>query len=305
MKVYIVRLRLWAAVLALLLGIGTLYLSVRAVPAMAEVLENSDFEIPRILSKEKTVEMVVLMYHSINEKPDKSGDFVITPQALRQDLEYIRDQGFHTITMAQLIDFVHNNAPLPEKPIMLTFDDGYYNNYLHAFPLLRELEQKAVISIIGCETDRYSQLEDNNQNYSHLTWEQIIEMQQSGLVEFQNHSYSLHKLSEQRMGSMKGKGETTDQYQQLLREDVEKLQERYTEMTGWTPTTFTYPFGRISKESYTVITQLGFAASLDVQARPLRATPGDERCLYRIPRYNRTSSTSAQQILEKANKKRK
>lgn len=299
MKIVTLRLRLGTALLTMALLAGLLFTGAMALPALTQ-LGGSDFEIPRALDRSQSVELVVLMYHSVNSKEGRAGDFVITPAALRQDLEYLKQQGYTGITVSELIAFVHEGAPLPPKPIMLTFDDGYYNNYLHAFPLLKEYGQKAVISIIGAETDKYSQLEENNQNYSHLTWEQIKEMQQSGLVEFQNHSYNLHKLSDVRKGCMKSGCETTQQYQQMLEEDIDHLQQRYTEMTGWTPNAFTYPFGRISKESYPVITQLGFAASLDVQARKLIATPGDERCLYRIPRFNRTNETSAQRILEKA-----
>ena len=71
---------------------------------------------------------------------------------------------------------MEQGTPLPEKPVMITFDDGYYNNYLNAFPLLQEFQMKAVISIIVSETDKYSELDENRENYSHLTWPQIQEM---------------------------------------------------------------------------------------------------------------------------------
>lgn len=248
----------------------------------------------------KPVDMVVLMYHSVNSKASRAGDYVITPAALRRDLEYLQKEGYTTIVMSDLIAFVHEGTPLPEKPVMITFDDGYYNNYLHAFPLLREFGAKAVISIIGVETDRYSAKEENNQNYSHLTWEQIKEMQASGLVEFQNHGYNMHKQSAKRLGSTRMEGESAEDYHKALGEDMAKLQARYTEMTGWTPNTYTYPFGRISNDSYSVVTGMGFAASLDVQSRLYTVLPGEERCLFRIPRYNRTCDTSAEAIMKKA-----
>lgn len=280
---------------------------VLAVTTMSLALATATDSLPAeaMLPAGEPVSMAVLMYHSVNSNANRSGDYVITPDALRRDFDYIRSEGYNTITMSELIDFVHNGSLLPPKPIMLTFDDGYYNNYLHLFPMLREYNFKAVISIIGIETDRYSELDENNQNYSHLTWEQIKEMQQSGLVEFQNHGYNMHKSTGSRIGATRGECEPTEDYQRALEEDILKLQQRYTEMTGWTPNTYTYPFGRISKESYPVITRLGFDASLDVQARLLVAEPGNERCLYRIPRFNRTCSTSAQKILTKAFEKSK
>ena len=251
-------------------------------------------------TEEKAVEMVVLMYHSVNSNSAKAGDYVITPDALRKDLEFLRQEGYETVTVSQLVSYVRGQGELPEKPVMLTFDDGYYNNYLNVFPLLQEYQAKAVISIIGKETDRYSQLDENKENYSHLTWPQITEMEASGLVEFQNHSYSLHTLDGSRLGSTKKQGESTEAYRQVLREDLGQLQQRFLEMTGHAPIAFAYPFGRISEDSYAVVLELGFSASLDAQGKVYRVIQGEESCLYRIPRYNRPWGVTAEQIITKA-----
>lgn len=248
----------------------------------------------------KPIDLPVLMYHSINSKESKAGEYVITPAALREDLEWLTKNGYHTVVVRDLIDYVEQGVPLPEKPVMLTFDDGYYNNYLNAFPLLQEYRMKAVISIIIGETDKYSELDENRENYSHLTWEQIGEMMDSGLVEFQSHSYSLHKnTGGERKGISKKSGESSEAYQQVIREDVEKGQLRFVEMTGYAPTAFTYPFGAVSEDSYPVLEELGFRATLDAQGKLFRLTR-DPECLRRIPRYNRRWGKPARQIIEKA-----
>lgn len=251
-------------------------------------------------TQEEPIDLPVLMYHSINSRESKAGEYVITPEALREDLEWLTKNGYHTVVVQDLIDYVEQGVPLPEKPVMLTFDDGYYNNYLNAFPLLQEYRMKAVISIIVGETDKYSQLDENRENYSHLTWDQIGEMMESGLVEFQSHSYSLHKNGNgERKGIGKKSGETTEQYQQAIREDVEKGQLRFVEMTGYAPTAFTYPFGAVSEDSYPVLEELGFRATLDAQGKLFHLTR-DPECLRRIPRYNRRWGKPARQIIEKA-----
>lgn len=250
---------------------------------------------------QEPIDLPVLMYHSINSREKKAGDYVITPEALRSDLLWLREQGYQTVVVQDLINYVETGTPLPKKPVMITFDDGYYNNYLNAFPILQELRMKAVISIIISETDKYSQLDENRENYSHLTWEQINEMMNSGLIEFQSHSYSLHKNRGSRKGIGKKKGESTEEYQQVIREDVEKGQQRFVEMTGYAPIAFTYPFGAVSEDSYPVLEELGFRATLDAQGKLFRVTR-DPACLRRIPRFNRPWGTTARKIIEKATK---
>lgn len=248
---------------------------------------------------EKPIRMPVLMYHSINSKESRAGDYVITPEALRGDLEWLKKNGYQTVVVRDLLDYVETGTPLPEKPVMITFDDGYYNNYLNAFPILKELEMKAVISIIVSETDKYSQLDENRENYSHLTWGQIGEMMESGLIEFQNHSYNLHRNGGKRKGIGKMKGESAEAYQAAIREDIEKGQLRFVEMTGYAPAAFTYPFGRVSEDSYPVLEELGFRATLDAQGKVFQLTR-DPECLRRIPRYNRPWGKTAEQIVTKA-----
>lgn len=283
-----------AAVLVLTAGVvwGTWYAEFGTGTQTRAVVSTVD-------AAQKPIKLPVLMYHSINSREKKAGDYVITPAALRSDLEWLKANGYETVVVQDLIDYVEMGTPLPEKPVMITFDDGYYNNYLNAFPILQELQMKAVISIIISETDKYSQLDENKENYSHLTWDQIKEMMASGLVEFQSHSYNLHKNSKGgRKGIGKLRGESTEDYQHAIREDVERGQQRFVEMTGYAPTAFTYPFGAVSEESYPVLEELGFRATLDAQGKVFQLTR-DPACLKRIPRYNRPWGTPAEKIVKK------
>ncbi|MDW2800825.1 polysaccharide deacetylase family protein [Clostridium boliviensis] len=140
----------------------------------------------------------IIMYHQV--KDSGLGNDVISPSEFESDLKYLKDNNYNTITMAQLIDYVYNKKDLPQNPVILAFDDGYLSTYLNVYQLLKEYNMKIVLSIIGKSVDEFSKVKDENIEYSHVTWDEVKEMQESGLVEMQNHSYGLHKISKIRYG---------------------------------------------------------------------------------------------------------
>ncbi|MEQ3339978.1 polysaccharide deacetylase family protein [Clostridium butyricum] len=93
----------------------------------------------------------VLYYHSVDE--NAANEVTITPEKLQEQLDYINDNNYVTITMTELYDHIENNKPIPEKSILITFDDGYMNNYTEAFPMLKELNMTATIFCVGNSLD--------------------------------------------------------------------------------------------------------------------------------------------------------
>ncbi len=243
------------------------------------------------------VEVPILMYHSILRSSNTHGNYIISEAAFEKDLKYLKDNGYQTVVMQDLIDYVHGGRELPQKPVILTFDDGYFNNFSYAFPLLQKYNSKAVLSIIGYYTDLYTKTPDENPSYSHVTWDNVKEMMNSGLVELQNHSYNLHTTDKGRNGSKKKKGESTEQYKTVLTEDLGKLQTAFKSNTGYTPSTFTYPFGSVSNASFDIIKEMGFKASLSCESG-MNTITRDPESLYMLRRYLRTPKKSAEDILK-------
>ena len=118
----------------------------------------------------------VLNYHQINDR-DKNA-LTVTSSQFAAQMDYLKAAGYHTITATELADALERGAPLPPKPVLLTFDDGYLDNYTVAYPILKERGMKAAIFLITDYVGRYP-------NY--LTWEQAQEMQQNG-IEFGSHT---------------------------------------------------------------------------------------------------------------------
>ena len=137
------------------------------------------------------IKLPVVMYHSLLKDPGLQGRYVISPDLFEEDLQYLRRNGYTAVGIEDLLRYVDGKASLPEKPILLTFDDGYYNNYYYAFPLAKQYGMKIVISPVGSYMDKAAEENDPHPTYSYITWEDMREMAQSGLVEFQNHTYDL------------------------------------------------------------------------------------------------------------------
>lgn len=243
------------------------------------------------------VEIPVVMYHSVLKDEAYHGKYVISPNEFESDLKYLKKHGYTTILLKDLIAYTQG-AKLPEKPILITFDDGYYNNYLYAFDIAKQYGCKFVISPIVRYTDLYTDAPDENAYYSHATWQELEEMVDSGLVEVQNHSYDLHKSKGGRLGVKKLPGETNQQYRTMLIEDLTKAQTEIEAHVGIKPIAFVYPFGAVSKSTPELVKEMGFSITLTCEEKVSRVTR-DPQSLYGLGRYLRPSGGTSQEFFEK------
>ena len=82
----------------------------------------------------------ILMYHSVCDNKKVTSDYRVTPQMLESDLEYLSKNGYTSILVSDLVAYVHDGALLPQKPVIITLDDGYLNNLTNVFPLLEKYD---------------------------------------------------------------------------------------------------------------------------------------------------------------------
>lgn len=246
-----------------------------------------------VAATETGVAVPIIMYHSL--LPGGDSTYVIDPALFEQDLQYLCENGYATVTVADLIAYVDEGTPLPDKPVMLTFDDGYYNNYLYAQPLLKQYGMRAVISPIGSVSEFYSDHpeEQDKPRYSHVTWEQLTEMVGSGVWEIQHHSYDLHHIDQTWKGVVQKKGEDSQTYRQALTDDLNKASQLLKDQVGVTPAAFVYPFGAYAAGTDPVLRELGFRATLSCEERVSRVTR-DPDSLWRLGRYLRPNGVDSQ-----------
>lgn len=137
------------------------------------------------------VSLPVLMYHSVAPVPERQ--YCVTPETLESDLRYLQAHGYETVSPEELVAYTNGNGTLPEKPVMLTFDDGLYNNLSLVLPLLETYDMCAVVSVVGIFTDEYAPDAPHNDVYSYLTWEDLKQMHDSGRITLGSHTYDMHE----------------------------------------------------------------------------------------------------------------
>jgi peptidoglycan/xylan/chitin deacetylase (PgdA/CDA1 family) len=117
----------------------------------------------------------ILMYHYVSVPPSGSDEMrenlSVSPAVLYAHLKYLEKSGFKTVTFKDLYEAKKGTYPLPDKPMVLTFDDGYSDHYKNVFPLLKKMGLRATFFII---TERVGQ-------EGYMTWEQIREMSDAGM----------------------------------------------------------------------------------------------------------------------------
>lgn len=219
--------------------------------------------------------MPVLMYHHMVPEGQDCNAMTITPGKFRADLDIILAKGYTPVLPGELAA----GAPLPEKPILITFDDGYRSNYDLVYPILREYGVKACISIIVLMPD----LPTDN----FCTWEQLREMTDSGLVEVGSHSYRLHNLGEDKgnyekdgtNGVERRPGESDGDFQARVLDDIQKSHDRIAAELG-SVTCFAYPFGCTDPDAKALVDAL-FPVSLMTVPQCADLAKG----LHDLPRY--------------------
>ena len=237
------------------------------------------------------VRVPVIMYHAVIADEKRLGQYVISPAELESDFRWLQENGYTPVLSEDLLAYTEEGRALPEKPVMLTFDDGYYNNYLYAFPLAQQYGMKFVLSPIGKCTDLYTETPDGSPYYAHCTWAQLKEMQESGLVEIGNHSYDLHS-TEGTLGTKRHAEETMEAYTARLSSDLLLAQEKIRMHLGAEPVLFAYPFGAVSEGEPEILRRMGFRITLSCEEKTSTVTREAES-LDALGRYLRPSGESS------------
>lgn len=157
-----------------------------AIPALEPVVapvatplpETGNVEIaPTPDGTQRTLQVPILMYHYLSVPPANADiyrkDLSVSPELFAQHLDAMRAEGFTTISLYLFMQALATGAPLPEKPVILTFDDGYRDNYVNAFPALRDRGMTATFFVVSDFMDA--------ERPEYMTWDMAREMLAGGM----------------------------------------------------------------------------------------------------------------------------
>ncbi len=199
----------------------------------------------------------VLQYHKIDAPPRDAlvrGGYTPRRRFARQ-MRYLKKQGFAFYTASELIESYLECGSFPSRGIALTFDDGWLDNYTHAFPVLRELGLKATIFLVSSCIGQVSvkaQAEGEN-GRAHLSREEILEMSRHG-IEFGSHSLN-HKLLHQLT------------WPEVKRE-VEESKSQIEALVQQPCNMFAYPAGYFTETAKQIIAEAGHIAAFSTTRGP-------------------------------------
>ena len=238
----------------------------------------------------------VLMWHNLAE--ESSGDMTISVDMFRAQIEALHEAGFKTVSLQQLYDYVHFGTELPEKPIVLTFDDGYFSNYEYAYPILREYGMQATIFAIGVSVGKDTYKDTDHAMTPHFGADEAREMVDSGLISVQSHTFDMHQWPPFEDGNAQVRetllpfdGEADADYEAAVEADFAESRELLESITGQPVNALAFPEG-----AYVTLTQDALrSAGAEMTFTTVRAVntvvKGLPQSLCAMPRFGMTEST--------------
>lgn len=184
----------------------------------------------------------VLMYHSISEHvgKEKHNKWRVKPKDFEKQMNWFYKNNWKSFTISELVKL----DEIPKKSFVVTFDDGFEDNFLNAFPILKKYNFKATIYLVPNQKTNHWEEKNTSVLSNLLNNEQILQMQNSGLIEFGSHTLSHVNLS-------------TINDEQLLNE-LKKSKEEVEKITNQECEAFAYPYGKFDDNIVNSVKRVGY-----------------------------------------------
>ena len=257
---------------------------------------------PAALSADEiSAQVPILMYHHLSE--DVTNSEMVSPEQFEAQIRALSEAGYTGVSFDELQAYVLRGEPLPEKPVVITFDDGYRSNYTLAYPILQKYSMKATIFAVGVSfgTDHYK-----DTDYAitpHFGAAEAAEMTASGLISIQSHTYDMHQWPPYETGSavreniLQLSSESEEAYVQALTEDFTRSRALLEDATGRPVDVLAYPAGQYSTLAQVTLQSLGVHVTLSTNPGVNTVVKGLPQTLYAMLRFGITEDVSPEALL--------
>jgi biofilm PGA synthesis lipoprotein PgaB len=225
--------------------------------------------------------LTILSYHEIAEGNDALVPmYTVTPTNFVRQMDWLKNNGYHFVGMNEVLADNAGRKPLPDKAVLITFDDGYRSVYVHAFPILKLFNAPAVVALVGkwMEVPESGKVNFDGHSIPRtdlLSWEQIREMTKSGLIEVASHTYGMHEgivsnpqgnlqpaATARRWIAEEKRYEDEANYDRRVRADLLRNNELLKKHLGKGPRIIVWPYGRYNIETRHIAAELGMPIGL-------------------------------------------
>ncbi|RUL66258.1 poly-beta-1,6-N-acetyl-D-glucosamine N-deacetylase PgaB [Dyella dinghuensis] len=228
---------------------------------------------------------IVLAYHDVRDDvPDEGyhdADATNTDHLIAQ-FDWLKGNGYHVVSLEDVVKASKGGPALPDHAVLLTFDDGLESFYTRVYPLLRAYNYPAVAALVGSwmdmpkgQTMAYNGADCTRDCF--LTWDQVREMQKSGLVEFASHTWGQHlgipgnpqnnqmpAVVSLRYNMATSSYEAQDAYMARLRDDLRHSSDELFKETGHRPRAIVWPYGAYNQIAVRIAAEEGMPISFSL-----------------------------------------
>ncbi len=214
----------------------------------------------------KPGEFIALCYHAVPLEPAPGDSYSISQKRFVEQMEYLRTHGYNPVSFSDIVQAREGKKPLPDKPVLLTFDDGYISYYNFVVPVLEELGYPSVLAVVG----NFVGYEPKDMPEPIMTWDQIREVRSRKLVEVVSHTYDFHKAVQYTPQGNVGPAvnilaydpekksyETAGEYTKRMGKDFLTQKNVFKKELGVAPEVVVWPFGKYNHVSLDVAEKNG------------------------------------------------
>jgi poly-beta-1,6-N-acetyl-D-glucosamine N-deacetylase len=218
--------------------------------------------------------ILVLCYHSVPHRAVSGDDYGVTQGRFVEQMEYLRTHGYRVVSLQDVIEAKAGKGVLPERAVLLTFDDAYASFHQFVYPVLKRFGFPSVLAVVG----EWIESPPRDLPEPTMSWNEIRQVARDGLVDVASHSYDLHRAIQYNPQGNVGAAvsvraflprakryESDGEYAERLRLDFRKQKQVFEEKLGFAPRVMVWPYGRYNQASVKIAEEEGYGVGFTLE----------------------------------------